>query len=260
MSGLARQILTHLCQALYASQGRRRCPQRVCFLHIQKTAGSAVNGYFKGLLGPYWQGQAVTVPDAPKVADLSLAKNARFVGGHYAAPSLARFRGDAYTFTFLRDPLDRMVSAWRFYQAHADPALPLPHATLEEALADGSEAVMSRFDNPMVRQLAVSASATPATALARQDWVETALTTLRSFDRVGRQESFDRDFRAILDDLGLPQPDTVARRNVTDDPERKTMGAKPPPAPPREVLAPIAEPYIALDRQLIAAWERESAQ
>ncbi|MEM6679889.1 MAG: sulfotransferase family 2 domain-containing protein [Pseudomonadota bacterium] len=250
--GPIRSRLARINQKLGARRAAALCPQRVLFLHIPKTAGTTVNAYFKARLGSSWHGQAVTLTDEASPTLLALAAKARFIGGHFGARTL-RGLGPGLRVTFLRDPLDRLISAWRFRQSMADPRRRLPFQRLEDALATDHPLVLTLFDNVQARQLAIAAEHDAALPLPRADWLDAALETLSSFAIVGHQESFEADFRRLLGRLDLPAPETIARRNVTA--AREHRGEALAPLPDRAILERLAEPFIKIDRALLAAWD-----
>ncbi|MEO0959272.1 MAG: sulfotransferase family 2 domain-containing protein [Pseudomonadota bacterium] len=227
-------------QPLTAARAMRLLPQRVIFFHIPKTAGSTVNAHFKRLLGPSWQGQALTIGEASGPAEIALARRARFVGGHYGTARLAEL-GPGLRVTVLRDPLDRLVSAWRYQQTLKQP---LPFETLEEALASNHPRVRQLLDNVQARRLATPEG---SVQMPRERWLTEAQKTLSGFDVILRQTHFDADFRALLNRLDLPAPDRIDRANATG-----SIGQRPPPPmPDRGALEHLAEPFIAIDRALL---------
>jgi hypothetical protein len=252
-----RRHVTAFAQRLHAAEGRRLCPTRVVFLHLPKTAGSSVNAYFKARLGGSWRGQALTVTDAalarPGMA--RLAAGARFVGGHFGAGALEAVGPDAFRFTVLRDPLERLASAWRFFQSHRRRELHMPFDRIEAALASDHPRVVAALDNVMARQLSGGASGSGDAAV-----VAAAAETLRGLDRVAWQGSFDADFAEILAALGLPPAPAPLRANVTLDPDRRGRDpSRPlPPLPPRDELGEMAAPWIRLDRAVVEEWRQRA--
>ncbi|MEL6768777.1 MAG: sulfotransferase family 2 domain-containing protein [Pseudomonadota bacterium] len=235
-----RRAAIRAIQPFTAARAARLCPERVIFFHIPKTAGSTVNAHFKGLLGSSWGGQALTISDSSGPEELALARRARFVGGHYGTAQLDHL-GPGLRVTVLRDPMDRLVSAWRYQQTLKRP---LPFETLEEALASGHPRVARLFDNAQARRLA-SPSGTSETP--RETWLSGAKSTLSGFDVVLRQSNFDAEFGAFLRRLGLHAPANIGRANATG-----SIGQRPPPPmPDRAALASLAEPFIAIDRALL---------
>ena len=253
-----RLILTRLAQGAFAGEGLRRCPRRVIFMHIPKTAGSTATGYFKQRLGSSWRGQALTVSDAAGADErlCTLARGARFVGGHFGAGTLGVLRDGAYAFTVLRDPLSRLVSAWRFFQSHRRAELNLPFATLDAALASRDPGVITAFDNVILRHLAgaLDRPGPLAEDPEADHLLARAQAELAGLDRVIWQDDFEAEFAAMLGDLGLPPAPAGARRNVTADPARRGRARALPPVPPAETLAHIAAPWTALDDALIRRW------
>ena len=262
MQGL-RLGLTRMAQAAFAGTGRRLCPRRGVFLHLPKTAGTTVTGYFKARLGASWYGQAVTVSDAALERPhlMALARGARYVGGHFGAGTLAAIRDGAYAFTVLRDPVARVESAWRFFQSHRRAALRLPFDRLEDALASDHPGAVAAFDNAMVRQLSGAGPGPLPGGAAGAALVDRAEATLAGLDRVLWQDDLEAGFAAVLADLALPPPAAGGRRNVTDDPLRPGRARERalPPVPERAGLEAAVAPRIALDRALVDRWRARAA-
>lgn len=228
-------------QPFTAARAAEWLSERVIFFHIPKTAGSTVNAHFKGLLGSSWQGQALTVSDRSTPEDIAIARRARFVGGHYGTALLSAL-GPGLRITVLRDPLERLVSAWRFQQTLKAP---LPFETLEDALAADHPEVRRVLDNVQSRHLASPRLDAPP---PREEWLERAQATLSGIDVILWQWQFDDAFRRLLSNLDLPAPAQVGRANVTG-----AIGRRPPPkVSVDQALKERAAPYIALDQALLA--------
>lgn len=113
------------------------------FLHIPKTGGTSINRLLEK------HGRTIHIGDFANVPDLS---GADYVTGHMPAGLCAR------NFTFLRHPVDRVISDWHYIQRSRHP-LRDRCASLADYL-DCRDTFMN--DNGMVRRL------------ARYDWAETS--------------------------------------------------------------------------------------
>lgn len=246
-----------LAQIATAPRATRRLPRKAVFLHIPKTAGSSVHAYFMGLVGRAGSGQLVMIDDQSPDTRLSLARRARYVGGHFGARQLARLSGEAYRFTFLRDPLERLISAWRFATTTRAGAALARFDDLETALASDDPILHEGFDNVIARQLGAAYAIDAARSVARDEWVERAVATLESLDFVGALETIDADFARIRRDLGITTETGLGRRNATDDTRRKGWqgNARPAQIERTQRLEELAAPWIALDRAVINAWQ-----
>ena len=86
------------------------------FLHIQKTAGTSMTEAVR----PYYQNDIVSHGDYLEHDTASL-KNMRFISGHFGFEYARLFMDGRYSFTFLRDPIERILSLYYFSRTR-DPA------------------------------------------------------------------------------------------------------------------------------------------
>lgn len=93
-------------------------PRRVAFLHIPKCGGTTIFQHFKSNIGGSRSGRIARF-DAMQFAEFSApaldeARRAQFVSGHFGWNAMAASGDDAFRFTVLRDPYERLVSLYRF--------------------------------------------------------------------------------------------------------------------------------------------------
>jgi hypothetical protein len=144
-------------------------------------------------------------------------RSCRGVGGHWPLRSAYRlgFR-NAWKFTFLREPVERLVSHL-VYAAMRDAPPPdwdLFRPDLEGIKAHlkhelGGEA--TTYCNCYVNYLGTTVDERAPVA----EQVQSAVENLREFEFVGHQETFDADVAALLGLLGLPVPGEIPRENVS---------------------------------------------
>lgn len=217
-------------------------PQRYFFVHLQKTAGTALFQRLRHHFGtdavypqPHHQG----TPEAVLDVDLLAARLARHgaevqvVTGHFPLCTVDRLPGTFATFTVLRDPVERALSFLR-HQREEEPRF--RGAALEEIYED-ELCRDGLVRNHMVRMLSISSdemtdgALTPITVDdARVAVAQDALE--HRVDVVGVQERFD-EFCAVLEarfgwDLGPPRfanrtgpmdANAALRARITDDNE-----------------------------------------
>ena len=93
-------------------------PRRVAFLHIPKCGGTTIFQHFKSNIGGGRSGRIVRF-DSMQFAEFSApalddARRAQFVSGHFGWNAMTASGDDAFRFTVLRDPYERLVSLYRF--------------------------------------------------------------------------------------------------------------------------------------------------
>jgi hypothetical protein len=221
--------------------------------------GLPITFYFKNYVGSARSGRVVLFDEVDyqraDPATLARAARARYVSGHlsWAAFETIR-RPDTYVFTFMRDPVERLLSLYYYFKAFPYPTAEgervreLARRPVEEFFAIDDPAIRFYTENFVVRQFAGATADMPrgedlAAAIGR------ARAHLELLDLIGFVDSFDRDFRAIVQSCGLPAPRQVPKHNVTaftnpaDREERERRRHSP------ELLR-VLEPLIAGDRAL----------
>ena len=219
-------------------------PPRYFFVHLQKTAGTAL---FKRLRHQFGTDGVYPLPDEQGTPEVvldvghlqrrlaDLGSQIKVVTGHFPLATVDVLGGGFATFTVLRDPVERVLSFLR-HQREVEPRF--AGASLEQVYAD-PVATGGLVANHMVKMLSLSAgemtqgALTPVTVDDAR--VERAAHNLvHRIDVMGLQERFD-EFCADLEatfgwDLGDPlfmnrtRPaeataalrDRIARDNASD--------------------------------------------
>jgi hypothetical protein len=234
--------------AHWAATGK--LPRRVIFMHIPKTAGSSVSLFMKSHFGSSRSRRVVTLDETRGrrvfADEINAARAARYVGGHFGWDTLEEIRGDAFVFTFLRDPVQRLKSAYWHLRGEADVGTEI--ATRYPTFRAFIESNDSRTRDVMACQLAGSfASETPS--LAPEGVAARAISHLATFDYVGFTENFNSDFAHIAAAAGLPAPTIAPRTNVSA--ERLAGAARENArAPLSEIDRVLAETRVPVDRIL----------
>ncbi|SOH95128.1 Sulfotransferase family protein [Monaibacterium marinum] len=239
----------------------QRPKRRIIFQHIPKAGGSTVNAVFKSIFRGSRFGQSVLLRDEAldMPAQIAFAQSARFVGGHFGAAVREAVRGDGYVFTVLRDPADRLISSWRFAQSHTDLSFRYGHDTLEQMIEQGTPAERFSIDNVMARQLGAGLDLGAAAVIPRDEWVDRALDALRSMDRVIQLADLDGGIQGVLQDNELTYRRPIDVRNRTDGQGRRNLATGiAPPKVNRDDIAPLLQPYLELDTELLRRWAFES--
>ena len=189
--------------------------RRVIFLHIAKTAGTSIVHFFRSRMPEYSicsHGDFLSFPQEKSAFGRRLAEF-QFLSGHFGYDDVEELLPGSYSFTFLRDPVDRVLSLYRFC-LHADMhrqfavARAASRLGLEGFLGSTLPEVCEMLDNQQTWQLARNywqQDRQKLKNLAAGDLLAIAESHLADFSRVGLTENFDTDFRAILDDLDIAE-------------------------------------------------------
>jgi hypothetical protein len=211
------------------------------FLHIQKTAGTSI----LHLARKYYGDSIVSHGDCWGKSPDPL-RQIRFISGHIGYDFAQPLMPGRYTFTFLRDPAERILSMYYFCRTR-DPAefviykkareLDLPEF-LEAGLHDPW--VRKNIWNNQVWQLAHGYAHLDDRAIAdfgEDDLLRLAKAHLAEFSHVGFTETFAADAVPILEALGLPRMKNMPQLN--DTPGRPGTSAQSPDV--RDLLRRLTE-------------------
>ena len=169
---------------------------RVLFVHVQKTGGSTVDVTLPTVL-----------PDATYVRGLRGGRHARLGPALREHPELA----DYWTFGFVRNPWARMLSWYSMIGRRS------------EAAESGNEVAAGKFEKNRLWRLvhedhasfeSFVMQATDELVQLRTPQIDYLRTATRRADFIGRTESFDDDFRTVLEHLGAPLPERIEHRNA----------------------------------------------
>lgn len=189
------------------------------FLHIQKTAGTSIVKHVSGCYNhniishlDFWTLQ----PD--QVARFG------FISGHFGYDYASQFMEGRYSFTFLRDPVERVLSFYCYARKEAEnyeyPVFQLAQThSLEEFLVKSRSdmAIYPFIWNHQVWQLACGWGNTLKKSIRSftpESMLEEAKCNLCEFDHVGFVESLDEDVQVIHEALQVKSPVRIPRENV----------------------------------------------
>lgn len=193
-------------------------PKKAVFIHIQKTAGSSLVN-----LAKHQYGQSVVSSHADFYNGYCDEK--AFISGHFGTHYARRYLGNRFAFTFLRDPIDRIISLYNFCRMRDPKQFPIYAAAhtndFEGFVAkcaarppknSANEAIIlyETLWNNMTWQLAYGWShdvldVSRATLLdfSEAELLERATDTLARLDYVGFHHSFNDDASHICNSLEM---------------------------------------------------------
>ena len=192
------------------------------FLHIQKTAGTSIvdslrQHYRENHIishGDYLR--AVPYPtnetsiDAEFVANL---RNVRFLSGHFGYDFAKPFMPERYSFTFLRDPVERVLSFYYFCQTRDPKEYEIYRLCQESPLDEFLRNAMAQPEikslvwNNQVWQLACgygNRENLDPSLFEPEKLLSLSISHLDDFSYVGFTETFEQDRERIFLHLGVP--------------------------------------------------------
>jgi hypothetical protein len=192
-------------------------------------------------------------------SEINAAKAARYVGGHFGWDTLEEIRGDAFVFTFLRDPVQRLRSAYWHLRGEADLGAEIAarYPTFRAFVENNSSEAMPGMTDVMARQL-TGDFAYKNSGFAPEELASRAISHLATLDYIGFTESFETDFARIVARVGLPPPLIAPRKNISA--ERLTGNAREDARKPlSEIDRVLAERRAPADRILFEYARRHVA-
>ena len=223
--------------------------RRALFLHIHKTAGTSVQEMARKAYG---NEQVISHADFEHLG-VKECQSYEFVSGHFGFAFARQLMAGRYCFTFLRDPIDRLLSLYNFCLTR-DPAENSLYSfaqnkTLEGFLRDCHETQhFPMVWNSQVWQLAYGRGHTLAGSreinlkdVDRLSLLADANANLTQFDHVGFVHTFNQDIQTIFRDLGAPN--VVSKWSNATKGERRATEETP-------VIRALLDEMTELDRAL----------
>lgn len=193
--------------------------RRAYFDHIPKTGGTACYEYFRECMGEEEVSPFVLFELAPD----ALAKHSgrALLSGHFE-PLPGCLPADRFSFTVLRDPIDRILSEYSaiLFDEREEPGesfkaiRKIKRTALLELLLDDDPSVEIIFRNRQARHFA-GYSAVLSSSTSDEEILELAKAALSGFDLVGVFDDFEGFLELACEGLGIEIPDKLPSRNVT---------------------------------------------
>lgn len=189
------------------------------FMHTQKTAGTTMTEAVRR----HYRNDMVSHGDYLK-RDTASLKKTTFISGHFGFEYSRQFMDGRYSFTFLRDPVERILSLYYFSRTRNPAEYPIYRAAHEMDLAGYLRAGFDREDiktylwNQQAWQLACGWNDPQQRQISNftdEQILERAKAHLTEFHYIGFAESFAADSKAILANLNVPARESLVPANVT---------------------------------------------
>jgi len=225
--------------------------ERIIFLHIMKTAGSGISNHIIKYLKT---DKYMRWGDYHKVPQNDLYSYF-YISGHFDFNYINNLLEDSYSFTFLRDPIERTISDYNFVlqlpiNDNTKKIMPRIESVKQMSFEEFVDSEDSRIANFQARSMY---KRNPPDETPEYNYyydhriLEIAKENLRKLSYVGFVETFRKDFHNILTELKIPLP---IRNKVVNKSHNKTDANSLSPA----TLAKL-ESKVQLDRKLYEyAW------
>jgi len=207
----------------------RTLKQPAVFLHIQKTAGTTIVSLVKSCLGKEF---VTSHGDYLEDSDFDPATKP-FISGHFGFDYAKELIDSRYSFTFLRDPAERVLSFYYFCREKNPKQFPIYQLAHELSLdaflqAGLNEPLVAAYIwNSQVWQLAHGYGSTTKADFNAKNGAEMlalAIRNINDFSFVGLTETFEQDRDAILTEIGVPLPvKKVVYNEGKERPPRKAL-------------------------------------
>ncbi|SFO39629.1 sulfotransferase family 2 domain-containing protein [Nitrosospira briensis] len=204
------------------------------FVHIQKTAGTSIIDLMKQHYqqkhvishGNYLDGVDHARFKNDSWIDEQLISNFRnipFLSGHFGYDFARLFMRERYSFTFLRDPVERVLSFYYFCRNQDPNAYEIyrlcQQLSLDEFLKRGlkQSEVNAYIWNNQVWQLACgfgNPKNLDLSSFEPEKLLDMSIKHLDEFSYIGFTETFKTDCEKILEDLEAPLPQNIVASNV----------------------------------------------
>ncbi|KIT15148.1 Sulfotransferase family protein [Jannaschia aquimarina] len=245
--------------------------RRVIYLHIPKCGGTTMHG-----LLTQWYGKENVHSErfnrlyhAP-AADLA---HSLVFSGHYDFYSTQFVPGNTFRLSFLRDPMERLISLYHFHRAHSPEIVERNNLVLarwaqendiDAYFSDERVRAHASIDNTMARHFsnipqvphAGLGDISDRHASIEQMYVQ-AKANIELFDLVGFMDLYDESVGLLADMLNKPTIDEIRSEQVLDDLMERGVGIRriERQSPSKAILEQMEE-LVSYDRKVYDAAER----
>lgn len=190
------------------------------FMHIQKTAGTSV---VQMMARHYGRSNVISHDDYVRFAPAELA-NVPFVSGHFGYSYAEQLIRDRYSFTFLRDPIERTLSFYYFCKKR-DPEESYIYKLANKCALEEFLCVLSRdrvmrwfVYNTQVWYLACGPGdeKTRVNYIMPRELLDIALENTKKFSCIGLMETIGEDLETIFQALNVPYDGIIDKANITE--------------------------------------------
>lgn len=199
---------------------------KIVFLHIPKTGGTSVHDF---LVNQFESSECF--PDRFNTLRSHSAETLgryKYFSGHYDMDGIERIPGEKFVFTFLRDPVDRVLSLYYFWRSHTHAHIE-KHKLIGPRLAKNlglldflryqKDGIPENFDNYIARVLLGEMYVGPSRDfLVSEECVfDRCIESLGKVNFIGFLGAYDDDYKSLLKKLNFDPPEHVPHLNKGTD-------------------------------------------
>ena len=191
-----------------ASLEKRNQAPRICFIHVPKTAGTSAIALMRRHLGA---GNLYHVQNRQVPFVTRFIQRHRFVAGHFYLRDFAAeaFR-NTYVFTILRDPVERVISQYRYFRRLREVGDDRDVALAQQSdLADILRRPRHENNSRWINAVTTRFSGEGVHKIADRESLRKAKHHLRLLDLVGLQECFAETYSRLAENLGWETSEVV---------------------------------------------------
>ena len=199
------------------------------FLHLQKTAGTTI----QNMARYHYGNESVISHDDYKSLGLDKCRKFPFVSGHFGIKFAKPLMENRFSFIFLRDPINRLLSLYRYYMSVPYGKCPIGDLAKNVDMSSFFDDIHGPDHHAIIwnhqatqlaygwgNELVVDEDSNKPTKMSHDSILQIAKHNLTRFDYVGFVETFDKDIRIIFTKIGVrPKKIVNIHANATNKDE-----------------------------------------
>lgn len=209
--------------------------RKIIFVHIPKTAGTTLTDYLCAFFPPHCIYSGMTMLDYQAV-DINSLLNFDLLKGHIFYHFIESNPGfDDYSLiTVLRDPVQRVISLYRFWRSHPEKYVTdqsihvairrrielAKTLSLYDFVHSQDQIVQNSIANSQTRQLSSASVFKGFHQHSENTLFNDAMNNLSKFDIVGVVENLCWFYKSLKQQFGFPDEQKLLRTNVSDKSEQ----------------------------------------